>query len=348
MAKKIVPIKTHSFRDIMSYIKQGQFAPFYLLMGEEDYYIDKIVDSLEKSVVNEVDKDFNVITFYGADTDVMNVVSAAQQFPLMSEKQLVILKESQTLSHGKSELEKLLPYLNHPNNTTVLVVTYKGEPLSNSSSLVQQGAESGIVFKSDKLKDYQLAGPVSDYCREQNIKIDDKSIKLLCDYIGTPLSKLFGEIEKLKVAAGNNHLITPELIESVIGISKEFNSFELIKALSVKDFTKSMKLVTHFSKNPKQNPGVVIVATLFSYFSKLFIASILKDKSDANLMNELDIKNQFFLTDYRNGLRNYNAGTIDAIIHAIRECDAKSKGIGSMQNEYELLKELIYKILTLR
>lgn len=348
MAKKANPVRSYSFREIMSGINNGNFAPVYLLMGEEDYYIDKIVERLEETVLKDDERDFNAMTFYGADADVMNVISTAQQFPLMADKQLVILKEAQTLFHSKTELEKLSSYLNHPNESTVLVVTYKGEPLGNSSSLVKGASEVGVVFKSEKLKDYQLFGPVADYCREEKLQIDDQSIKLLCDYIGTPLSKLFGEIDKLKVAAGQNGKITPELIESVIGISKEYNVFELIKSLSTKDFAKSMKLVTHFAKNPKLNPGVVVLANIFSYFSKLFVASILKDKSDAGLMSELDIKNAYFLTDYRNGLRNYTPGTIDSIIHAIRECDTKSKGIGSTQNEYELLKELVFKILTLR
>lgn len=348
MAKTISRVNTLTFREIMANINNGQFAPFYLLMGEEDYYIDKIVERLEQTVVSEDEKDFNAMTFYGSDADVMNVISTAQQFPLMSDRQLVLLKEAQSLYRGKSDLEKLAPYLNHPNNSTVLVVTYKGEPLGNSSALVKSASQVGVVFKSDRVKDYQMAGPVSDYCRENKLRIDDQSIRLLCDYIGGPLSKLFGEIDKLKVASGNDNTITPQLIEDVIGISKEYNAFELVNALSVRDFEKSMRLVTHFAKNPKLNPGVVIVATLFNYFSKLFVASILKDKSDASLMSELDIKNAFFLKEYRNGLKNYKAGTIDAIIHAIRECDAKSKGIGSNQNEFELLKELVYKILTLR
>ena len=337
------------FREIITNISKGIYAPVYLLMGDEDYYIDRIVDALETSVVPEDEKDFNAAIDYGADVDVRQVISRAQQFPLMSERQLVMLKEAQAMDRAKSNLEKLVPYVNHANESTVLVIVFKGDSLGATSQLVKtiQG-EGGIVFKSERLKDYQLIGPLSDYCRDKKVRIDERSLNLLCDYIGSPLSKLFGEVDKLIVAAGENGEVTPALIESIIGISKEYNSFELVKALSVRDFPKSMRIIDHFARNPKQTPGVMITATLFNYFSKLFIAAIAKDKSDTGLMMELDMKSSYALTDYKNGLRNYKAGTIDSIIHAIRTHDVMTKGVGSNQNEFSLLKELIFKIFTLR
>ena len=337
------------YREIITDISNGDYAPVYLLMGEEDYYIDKITEALETTVVPEDEKDFNAAVFYGADVDAMQVVSRAQQFPLMSERQIVMLKESQAMEKAKSQLEKLAPYVRHANTTTVLVITYKGEPLGATHQLVKAiQSEGGVVFKSERLRDYNLRGPLMDYCREKGVKIDNRSADLLCEYIGSPLSKLFGEVDKLIVAAGNGGSINPELIEGVIGISKEYNSFELVKALSEKDYLKSMRIVDHFARNPKQNPGVVVTATLFNYFSKLFIASISKDKSDAGLMQELDLKTSYALNDYKTGIRNYKAGAIDAIIHAIREHDVMSKGVESNQNEFALLKELIFKIFTLR
>lgn len=346
MAKKTASV---SFRELMSDISKGNFAPVYLLMGDEDYYIDKVTDALEAVVVPEDEKDFNATTYYGADVDVRQVIARAQQFPLMSDRQLVMLKEAQAMEKAKSNLELLAPYVMHANTTTVLVIIFKGDSLAASSQLVKAvNAGGGVVFKSERLKDYNLHGPLSDYCEEKRVKIDEKSLALLCEYIGSPLSKLFGEVDKLIVAAGKDGKITPELIEAVIGISKEYNSFELVKTISIRDYPRSMRIVEHFSKNPKQNPGIVVVATLFSYFSKLFIASISKDKSDAGLMKELDLKTTYGLTDYRNGLRNYKAGVIDAIIHNIRNTDVMSKGVGSNQNEYALLKDLLFKIFTLR
>lgn len=346
MAKKTA---SPTFRELMNDIRGNNFAPVYLLVGEEDYYIDRIVEALEGRVVAEDEKDFNVATYYGADTDVKQVISRAQQYPLMSERQLVMLKEAQAMDKAKINLEKLSPYVKHSNPLTVLVITYKGEFSSTSSDLVKTVQNSGGVwFKSDRPKDYQLMGPLGDYCKEKGVRIDDKSMALLCEYIGSPLSKLFGEVDKLVVSAGRDGLITPELIESITGISKEYNTFELIKHLSMKNYPKSMQIIEYYSRNPKQNPGVKVGATLFNYFSKLFIASIAKDKSDAALMQELDLKNSFALKDYKEGLRYYRAGAIDGIIHALRNYDAMSKGIGSTQNEYDLLKELIFKIFTLK
>lgn len=346
MAKKA---SSTSYRELIGEISRGNYAKVYLLMGDEDYYIDKISEALEATVVPEDEKDFNSAIFYGADTDVKQVISRAQQFPLMSERQLVMLKEAQAMEKAKTNLELLAPYVKHANDTTVLVITFKGDTLGATSQLVKAiQAEGGVVFKSERPRDYQLIGPLADYCREKRVKIDEKSLNLLCEYIGSPLSKLFGEVDKLIVAAGENSSITPELIEAIIGISKEYNSFELIKTISVRDYLGTMKIIEHLSRNPKGNPGVVVVATLFNYFSKLFIAAISKDKSDAALMQELDLKTNFALTDYKNGLRNYKAGVIDSIIHSIRNLDVMSKGVGSNQNEYDLLKELMFKIFTLR
>lgn len=346
MAKKSA---TTGFRELIDDINKGNFVPVYLFMGDEDYFIDRLTAALEEKVVAEEEKDFNAATFYGADVEVKQVISRAQQFPLMSERQLVMLKEAQSLHNAKTQLETLVPYVKHANDTTVLVVTYKGDSLAANSKLVKQiQASGGVVFKSERLKDYQLTGPLSDYCRDRKVKIDSKSLALLCEYIGSPLSKLFGEVDKLIVAAGPEGAITPQLIEDVIGISKEFNSFELVKAISVKDYPRTMLIIDHFSRNPKQNPGVVVVATLFNYFSKLFIASIAKDKSDTGLMQELDLKSSFGLTDYRNGLRNFRASAIDSIIHELRNLDGMSKGIGSNANEFDLLKELMFKIFTFR
>lgn len=346
MAKKST---TTGFREIINAIKKNDFSPVYLLMGDEDYYIDKVTELLENTVVSEDEKDFNAATFYGADVDVRQVISRAQQFPLMSDRQLVILKEAQAMQGAKNQLEKLEPYVKHHNDTTVLVITFKGDSLAATSKLVKAIKDTGgVVFKSERLKDYNLNTPILDYCKEKNVRIDDKSVNLLCDYIGSPLSKLFGELDKLIVAAGSNGIITADLIEAIIGISKEFNSFELIKAISLRDYPKAMLIVEHFAANPKQNPGVMVVATLFNYFSKLFICSIVKDKSDASFMRELDLKSTYSLTDYKNGLRNFKAGTIDSIIHEIRNHDVMTKGVGSTKNEFDLLKELIFKIFTLR
>ncbi len=337
-----------SFRDVMTSIKKRQFASVYILMGDEPYYLDQITKALENNVVDEADRDFNAITYYGADTEIGKVIGSAQQYPVMSDRQIVLLKEAQTMIRAKDQLDKLASYVARPNPTTVLVIVYKGEPLSSTSALIKKAKSSdAIVFVSQKLRDYQLATPIIEYCQSRGWGIDDKAVSLLSDYIGNPLSKLFGEIDKLMIAADNDVTrITAELIERNIGISKDFNTFELVKSLACKDYPKALLIVEHFSKNPKQNPGIVIVSTLFGFFSKLFIATVSRDKSDSSLINLLELKNQYALRDYRDALQYYNARQALAAVHAIREYDCQSKGIGSTQNEYELLKELIFKIFT--
>lgn len=337
-----------TFREIMAAIKKREFAPVYILMGEEPYYIDRIVEALENNVVEEADRDFNTVVYYGSDAEIGRVIGSAQQYPVMADRQLVMLKEAQAMTQAKMQLDKLAPYVGRPNKTTVLVVAYKGDALPATSALMKRAKEADcIVFCSDKLKDYQLSGPIMDYCASQGMGIDDKAVSLLCDYIGNPLSKLFGEIDKLIIAAGSDvKRITPELIERNIGISKDFNTFELVKACARRDYPKAMMIVEYFSRNPKQNPGVVTVATLFKFFSNLFIATVTRDKSDQSLMEALDLKNVYALRDYRDGLQFYNARQALAAVHSLREYDVHSKGIGSTQNEFELLKELIFKIFT--
>lgn len=337
-----------SFRDLLTAIKKGDYAPVYILMGDESYYLDQLTKALENHVVDEADRDFNSIVFYGAEADMASVIGSAQQFPVMAERQLVILKEAQAMTNSKAQLDKLTSYVKHPNKTTVLVVVYKGGTLSSTSALLKAAKEpETVVFKSERLRDYELKAPIKQYCKDKGIGIDDKAVDLLCDYIGNPLSKLFGEIDKLILAGGSEgKRITPELIERNIGISKDYNTFELVKALARKDYPKSMKIVEYFSKNPKQNPGVLIVGTLFNYFSKLFIAAVSRDKSDAALMQLLELKSTYALSDYREGLQRYNARMTLGAIHSLREFDCKSKGIDSTQNEYELLKELIFNIFT--
>lgn len=337
-----------TFREIMSSIKKGEFARTYILMGDEPYYIDLIVKALEENAVAPEDRDFNSVVFYGADADMAALIGSAQQYPVMADRQLVMLKEAQSMFQAKSQLEKLASYITHPNPTTILCIVYKGESLPATHAMLKAAKSADcIVFKSERLRDYQLSGPIVDYCAQKGFGIDDKAVTLLCDYIGNPLSKLFGEIDKLILSAGSDvKRISPDLIERNIGISKDFNTFELVKALGRRDYAKSMLIVDYFAKNPKQNPGVKTIAVIFGFFSKLFVACVTKDKRDDSLMEALELKTPYALRDYRDGLQNYNARQAYAAIHAIRDFDTQSKGIGSNQNEYELLRELIFKIFT--
>lgn len=343
-------IKELSYRDILDSIRQRNFASVYILMGEEPYYIDLIVDALESNVVKEENKAFDHLVFYGADADLDVVMASAQQYPVMGDRQLVIFKEAQSFPGNKTQLDKFAPYILQPNQKGVFVIAYKGDNLSATSALMKAAAKSGdrvVVFKSPKIKDYQLAAPIKDYCRMKKIAIEEQAVQVLIEYIGNSLQNLFGEIDKLIVAAGTGvKRITAVMVEENIGISKEFNNFELTKALSLKDYPKTMRILEYFRKNPKNNPTVMTTAVLFKFFSQLVVAHFTPDKSDRGLMEALQLKNQYALREIRDALNMYSSRQSLAAISALRDFDCKSKGIGSMQNEYDLQRELIFKIFT--
>lgn len=342
--------KELTYRDVLDKIKKKEFSSVYLLMGEEPYYIDLIVDALERNVVKDENQAFDQLVFYGADADLDVVVASARQYPVMGDCQLVILKEAQTLPGSKTQLDRLAAYVANPNSQGVFVLAYKGDSLSASSSLMKAADKAGervTVFKSPKIRDYQLSGPIKDYCRQKKIGIDDEAVIILTEYIGNSLQKLFGEIDKLILGAGEGaQRITAAMVEENIGISKEFNNFELTKAVSVKDYPKTLRILDYFRKNPKNNPSVMTTSALQKFFSQIVVAHFTADKTDRGLMEALQLKNAYALREIREGLRMYNPRQSMAAISALRDFDCKSKGIGSLQNEYDLQRELIFKIFT--
>lgn len=342
--------KELTYREIIDSIKKGNPASVYLLMGEEPYYIDLIVDAIENYIVKEENKVFDMLVFYGADADLEVVMANARQYPVMGDTQLVILKEAQSYPGSKTQLDKLAPYILQSNQKGVFVLAYKGDNLSATSALMKAASKAGdnvVVFKSPKIREYQLAAPIKDYCRMKKIAIEEQAVQILIEYIGNSLQKLFGEIDKLIVAAGAGaKRITAGMVEENIGISKEFNNFELSKALSLKDYPKTMRILDYFRKNPKNNPTVMTTAVLFKFFSQLVVAHFCTDKSDRGLMEALQLKTPYALRDIQDGMRMYTPRQTLAAISALRDFDCKSKGIGSLQNEYDLQRELIFKIFT--
>ncbi|MDE6342279.1 MAG: DNA polymerase III subunit delta [Muribaculaceae bacterium] len=347
-----MPPKTNTsseYREILDNIRKGLFAPIYILMGEEPYYIDLIVDAIEKYAVKEENRDFDQLIFYGAEADLDVVMASARQFPVMGERQLVILKEAQSIQGQKSQLDVLAPYISHPNRKGVFVLTFKGDNLSATSAIMKAASKSDdvVVFKSPKVKEYQLAGPIKDYCRMKKVQIEEQAVQLLIEYVGNSLRKLFGEIDKLIVAAGSaSNTITAELVADNIGISKEYNNFELTKALSLKDYPKTLRILEYFRKNPKNNPTVMTTSAMFKFFSQIVITHFLQDRSDASLMQNLQLKSPYAIREIRDGVAMYSPRQALAAISALRDFDCKSKGINSFQNEYDLQKELIFKIFT--
>lgn len=344
MAK--TPIKKATFKSIMTDIRARRFAPVYILYGAEPYYLDEITKALENYVVDKADRDFNHIIAYGNDTDIDTVVGCCKQYPVMAERQLVILKEAQSMYQAKSAIERLAPYIEHPNSTTVFALVYKGDSLTEKSALLKAAAKSdAVIYESVLVKDYHLPGSVKDYCTSHKIGIEDKAVMMLCEYVGNPLNKLYSEIDKLCMACGDRCRITADDIETYIGISKDYNSFELKTALASRNYAKAVSIVKYFKSNPRQNPVPLVVGTISSFFISLTIAAFMQDKSESALLETLNMS-RYSLNDIQTGLRNYNATQCVRTIRFIRDFDCKSKGIGSSSNEFDLMFDLIFNIIT--
>ena len=332
---------TATYEQLLSSFKKREFRPVYFFMGEESYYIDKLADYLIEHVVSEENKSFDQTVVYGKDVDIDSVINLAKRYPMMSEKQLVLVKEAQ---HLKS-LERLNFYLQHPLSSTVLVFCYKYGSLDKRKSVYTTLNKVGTVFESKKVYENQVAGKVVEIAREKGLLIDIKSANVIANFLGSDLRKIANEIDKLKIALPQGAVVMPADIERNIGISKDYNNFELIDALAVKDIEKANRIVDYFRQNKNANPLVVTLSVVFNFFLNLLIYSSLEDKSKMNVASALKI-NPFFVTLYQKAATCYNTSKIIRIISYIRETDAGSKGVGDLiMNENELLKLLVFKIL---
>lgn len=336
-------------------IKKKEFFPIYVLSGEEPFYVDKLSEMIIDNALTEEEKDFNLSVYYASDTRMADVALACRRYPMMAERQVVVLREAQAWKsmngvNEKKELEILESYAEKPTASTVLVVCYKGATLKSPNltkilaKTMPDGRKAGIYFESKKIPEYSIGSNISEYVRSVGCTIDDKALAMLTEYLGNDMSRIVKEIDKLKMISPNGIRITPEMVEQNIGISKEYNNFELIKAIATRNKVKTLKIINYFRENPKKNPTVMTSTLLFNYFSNMLIAHYARTTDEHKLMEALRLKSPYALKDYRLGMPNYNATRCLRIIEAIREFDAKSKGIGSQQNEYDLFFDLITKI----
>ena len=334
---------TVTFENLKSQLAKRQYAPIYLLHGDEGYYIDALVKIFEQILPPE-ERDFNMYTMYGPEVSPDTVMDACRRYPMMAERQVVILKEAQEMHAAK--LNRLHLYASQPSPTTILVICCRGAMAKAKDLIAQIKKNNGVIFHSEKIKEYHIVNHISSYIKTKGLNAEPKALEMLRDYIGTDLSRLYNEIDKLALILGANAMITPESIERNIGISKDYNNFELIDALSQRNAEKAFRIIEYFKLNSKNNPTVLIASTIFGYFSDLLTLYFTKDKSEQNLMSMVGAKSSFQFGKFRIGLKNYNAYQVIEIISAIRDFDSKSKGIGSRQNEYDLLKDLIFHILS--
>jgi DNA polymerase-3 subunit delta len=337
-------VKEYTFEEICRDITAGKFAPVYVLMGEEPYFIDYIENLLVRHVLDEAERDFNQMIFYGSDSGALDIMNTARRFPMMSKRQLVIIKEAQDLN----KLELLSHYVKTPVPSTVLVICHKYKKIDGRKSLLTEAKKSGIVFDSKKIYDNKMAGFIVSFMKQHSMDIDGKSAQMLADYLGNDIGQLAKETEKLKIVLGESpsKRITPELIETNIGISKDYNSFELVNAIALKDILRANRIADYFDKNQKANPIQTVLPTVFNYFVNLMICFYSKDKSERGIMQTLNLQWSFHAKDYLLGLRNYNAMKVFDIIHEIRIADAKSKGFeNSSATSGDIYKELLYRIM---
>ncbi len=340
MAKKS---PTAEYTSIIADIRRQEFKPVYLLMGEEPYYIDLITDEIVKNALADSERDFNQTIVYGADTDMATILNAARRYPMMAQRQLVVVKELQQMR----SIDELLYYMQNPQPTTVLVLNHKSGTFKNKKILAEAN-RLGLVFESKRIYDSQLPAFIADYVREKNLSIDDNAASMLGEAIGTNLSRLTSEIDKLGVllsAAGQNR-ITADTVELHIGISKEFNNTELIKAVARRDLLRAGRIVQYYA-NTKSDQPFIAFSSLFSYFANLLLLHYSScQKNAAGIASELGV-NWYAADDYLQGLKTYKAGKCVEIISNIRRYDARSKGVECAPDTSlaELLQELLYKIM---
>ena len=333
----------YTYETIMSELKSGTFRPVYYLMGEEGYFTDRITDYIMENALNEFERDFNMTVYYGLDTDIDTIVTAAKRFPMMAERQVIVVKEAQLLRN----IDSLLYYLQAPQPTTVLVFAHKNGSLDKRKKVATELERSGVVLDSKKMRDDQLPAFINGYLREKGLVADNKSVLMMRESVGADLSRMAGEIDKLAIAlpAGSVN-ITPELIEEHIGISKEYNNFELQNALVNKDILKANKIIQYFARNPKKNPIQMTLALLFSFFSNVMMCYYAPDKSERGVAEFIGLKSTWGVGDYIKAMKNYRAVHVMEILHLIRLADAQSKGAeGTQLPDGEIMRELMYKIL---
>ena len=294
--------KETTYEEIARELKNRIYKPVYYLMGEESYYIDRISEYIAQTVLNENEKEFNQTIVYGADTDIATVINAAKRYPMMSKYQVVIVKEAQNIKN----IEELAYYLQKPLDSTILVLCHKHGTLDRRKKLAAEIEKVGVLFESKKIKDAQLPGFISSYLKRRSVEIEPKASEMMAEFVGADLSRMAGELEKLIITLPREQKrITPEQIERNIGISKDYNNFELRNALVAKDVFKANQIIKYFEENPKTNPLQMTLSVLFNFFSNLMLAYYAPDKSEQGIANQLGLKSPWQSKDYMAAMRNY-------------------------------------------
>lgn len=330
---------------IVKDIKQGNYKPIYFFSGEEPYYIDKLSEYIEKNVLSENERDFNQMVMYGADTNITEIIATAKRFPMMADHQVVIVREAQGIPDFNQKMDDLVAYAKNPQVSTILVFDYKYKKADARKALFKEIKKSGVFFESKKKYDNELPSWISKVLGGKGYTIEQKAVFMLVEFLGSDLDKIASELEKLTSILNKGTQISPQHIEENIGISKDFNNFELNSAIAYHDVFKANKIINYFAQNPKHHPILGTLPLIFSFFSKVLILHSLGDKSEGNAAKELGV-HPFFVKEYLIAAKNYDKRKAVRVISYLRDADVKAKGVGSGSASHgDLLKELIYKIM---
>ncbi len=328
---------------ILTDIKNGIIQPIYFLYGDEPYYIDIVSDYIEANVLTEEERGFNQMVLYGRDVTVAEIISNAKRFPMMAERQVIIVKEAQDLARTFDQLEA---YVDNPQGTSTLVFNYKYKKPDKRKSVFKKLAKNAVFFESKSLYENQIPAWIHNYVKSKAYQIDPKAAQMLVEFLGTELSKISNELSKLFIVLEKGSLITPEAIEENIGISKDYNNFELRKAIGNKNVVKANQIITYFAQNPKSNPLVMTISLLNNFFTQLLQYHAIPNKNSSKTVAAALRINPYFVKDYTSAARNYPMRKVSQIIGLLREADIKSKGVGARDLSHgDLLKELLFKIM---
>lgn len=332
-----------TFEQIISDLKNKIYNPIYFLSGDESYFIDLITKYIQDNALSENEKAFNQTIIYGKDVEIAAVINSAKRYPMMANYQVVIVKEAQNIK----DIEDLIHYALNPLKSTILVINYKYKTLDKRKKLYKAISDNGVLFESKKLYDNEIPGWINAYLKKRNLTIDPSAGMLMTEYLGNDLSKISNELEKLVITLpSGEYNITALHIEKNIGISKDYNNFELHKALTQKNILKANRIINYFANNPKDNPLVVTISMLYHFYSKILVFHFIKNKTNKQEVAAALKVNPYFIADYEKAAKQYNPKKIVEIIAILREYDLRSKGLNSENTpDGELLKELVYKIL---
>ncbi len=326
---------------IIKDITNKVFKPLYLFQGDESYYIDLLTDALEKNTLSESEKAFNFHLFYGQDMDATSLIERLRSFPMMGDRQVIILKEAQQMRTFKG----LEPYFENPVKSTIFVINYKGKKIAKNTRIYKSIARHGEVLTTQRLYENQVPGWIEHYLKDKGFDITPKAAALLVEFLGNDLSKIINSLDKLIINKGDQARIDEKEIEEQVGISKDYNVFELGNAVLYRDAGKAFRIIRYFASNPKAGPMPVVTASFFMLYSKLLLFHRYRPSSPQEMSKILKIS-PFYSKDYKKGAGNYNGEQIKKAIEIIAEYDLKSKGVGVADNDDGvLLQELTYKIL---